>query len=119
MNGLSVGRETSVAAQEIGALRFRLAPNVRVVDEMLLVMANPTPGRFPSRADLIALQEPEFLLESHPHSPDHTPEQVAGQMERLRPDFHLVYAGRDGRELRYNVVERIRNEYGLVVLFQR
>ncbi|MCC5875951.1 MAG: hypothetical protein JJU11_07005 [Candidatus Sumerlaeia bacterium] len=113
------GQQVSVLATEIGALGFALDRNVRVLDQVLLVSENPTPGRFPSDRDFVDIHHPEFIAETHPFSADHTGEQLAHQNLRRDPNFELVFEYEGGRTVRYHVASRIESRFGLQVLLQR
>lgn len=118
VNRIAAGRAATVTTYEIGALRFWLAPNVRILDEALLVTRNPTPGRFPTRADFVREFTPDMIVESHPTFPNMTPEQTDFQNQRRRADFHLEYPTATGTA-RYNLMENIGSSYGMIVVLTR
>lgn len=117
----AAGREVSVFAAEVGALRFYMPDNVAIVDSALVVMESPIPGAWTEPIELISWTEPEFYLESHPRFAGITADDIAYQDARLDPGFVALFPRRDptAPPLRYDIIERYRTEYGLVVLFER
>jgi len=114
VNRIANGKPVSVTTYEIGALRYWLAPNVRLLDEALLTTPNPTPGRFPSRADFVREFNPDMIVESHPTFPNMTPEQLDYQDQRRRADFFVEYG-----PARYDLVANIESSYGMIVVLSR
>lgn len=120
VNERAGGESASLLTYEIGALGFRLHPHIHVYDEFLLITPNPTPGRFPSRSDMVMAFEPDYLVETHPHSETLTTEQLTFQAERHRPDFYLEFhSATDGTPLRYDIIAKDESRFGLLVLYGR